>query len=125
MKRDLKKTIMENGIHYTLVGDNYFPTCTIMDSTPVIGKWASLYEQYLQEKHPREYARLIWANQLNDLLELVQLASAERLARLIRQMAEAEGIDEELKAADQLAWIQQMNGIRSRAEEIIINEIMA
>ena len=125
MKRDLKKTNMENGIHYTLVGDYYFPTCTLMDSAPVIGKWAALYEQYLQEKHPHEYTQLIWSNRLNTILETIQYESAEKLERLIGQMAEAEGVNEELKAVDQLSWVQQMNGIRSRAEEIIIDEIMS
>ena len=125
MKRDLNKTIMENGIHYTLVGDYYFPTCTLMDSAPVIGKWAALYEQYLQERYPHEYTQLIWSNRLNTILETIQIESAEKLERLIRQMAEAEGVNEELKAVDQLSWVQQMNGIRCRAEEIIIDEIMA
>ena len=125
MKRDLNKTIMKNGIHYTLVGDYYFPTCTLTDSAPVIGKWATLYEQYLQEKHPHEYTQLIWLNRLNRILETVQIETAEKLERLIRQMAEAEGVNEELKAVDQLSWVQQMNGIRSRAEEMIIGEIMA
>lgn len=86
------------GIHYTLVGDYYFPTCTLTDTKPVIGKWADLYERYLQEKHPQEYTRLIWSNELRRLLESVQKECNWRLEVLIRQMAKAEGIDEALKA---------------------------
>lgn len=57
MTNELPAEIMENGIHYTLVGDYYFPTCMLADRSPN-GKWASLYERYLQEKHPHEYVRL-------------------------------------------------------------------
>ena len=63
MTNELPDEIMENGIHYTLVGDYYFPTCMLADRSPN-GKWASLYERYLQEKHPHEYVRLIWADEL-------------------------------------------------------------
>lgn len=54
MTNELPAEIMENGIHYTLVGDYYFPTCMLADRSPN-GKWASLYERYLQEKHPHEF----------------------------------------------------------------------
>ena len=57
MTNELPAEIMENGIHYTLVGDYYFPTCMLADRSPN-GKWASLYERYLQEKHPHEYTRV-------------------------------------------------------------------
>ena len=67
MTNELPAEIMENGIHYTLVGDYYFPTCMLADRSPN-GKWASLYERYLQEKHPHEYVRLIWADELAALL---------------------------------------------------------
>ena len=63
MTNELPDEIMENGIHYTLVSDYYFPTCMLGDKSPN-GKWASLYECYLQEKHPHEYVRLIWADEL-------------------------------------------------------------
>ena len=56
MTNKLPAEIMENGIHYTLVGDYYFPTCMLADRSPN-GKWASLYERYLQEKHPHEYVK--------------------------------------------------------------------
>jgi len=96
MTNELPAEIMENGIHYTLVGDYYFPTCMLADRSPN-GKWASLYERYLQEKHPHEYVRLIWADELAALLESVQKECEERVEVLVREMAEVEGVDEEMK----------------------------
>jgi len=121
----MEKTVIENGIHYTLVGDYYFPTCVLTDDIPMIGKWADLYERYLQEKHPHEYARLIWSNELRGLLESVQRECVERLEILTRQMAKAEGINEALKTNDQLDWVQRMNNIRNRAEEIIVHDMVS
>lgn len=106
MKRGLSKIIKENGIQYTLVGDYYCPTCIIIDSVPVIGTRAAQYEQYPQEKHPHEYAQPICSNQLNTIPETIQIESAEKPGRLFGQMAEAEGVNEELKSVDQLSWVQ-------------------
>ena len=120
---ELPAEIMENGIHYTLVGDYYFPTCLLADRLPC-GKWAALYERYLQEKHPHEYVRLIWADELAALLESVQKECEERVAVLVQEMAEAEGVDEEMKGDTQMVWVQRMEMIRERAEEVVREEIM-
>ena len=119
MTNDLPKEVIGNGIHYTLVGDYYFPTCTLQDTAPVIGRWADLYERHLREKHPSEYTRLIWSNELNGLLQSVQEDCESKLVELIRQMAKAEGVTESMKAENQLEWVRRMNNIRSRAEEIV------
>lgn len=123
MKNELPDEIMENGIHYTLVGDYYFPTCMLGDKSPN-GKWASLYERYLQEKHPHEYVRLIWADELAALLESVQRECEEREAVLVREMAEAEGVNEEMKGNEQMAWVQRMEMICGRVEEVVREEII-
>lgn len=123
MTNELPDEIMENGIHYTLVGDYYFPTCMLADRSPN-GKWASLYERYLQEKHPHEYVRLIWADELAALLESVQRECEERVEVLVREMAEAEGVDEEMKENEQMEWVRRMEMIRGRAEEVVQKEIM-
>lgn len=123
MTNELPDEIMENGIHYTLVGDYYFPTCMLADRSPN-GKWASLYERYLQEKHPHEYVRLIWADERAALLEFVQKQCEERVAVLVREMAEVEGVDEEMKGNGQMAWVRRMEMIRGRAEEVVREEIM-
>jgi hypothetical protein len=84
-----------------------------------IGRWGRMHRAYLETEHPGLYERLI----LNGTLDR-QLADAEEraramLERLIGQMARQEGITEGLKASDQLEWVQRMNSIRSRAEEIV------
>ena len=120
MTNKLPAEIMENGIHYTLVGDYYFPTCMLGDKSPN-GKWASLYERYLQEKHPHEYIRLIWAN---ELLEAVQRECEERVEVLVREMAEVEGVNEVMKGNRQMVWVQRMEMIRGRVEEVVCEEII-
>ncbi len=123
MKNELPAEIMENGIHYTLVGDYYFPTCMLAERA-TSGKWAAMYERYLQEKHPHEYVRLIWADELSALLEAVQKECDERVARLVREMAEVEGVDEVMKGNGQMAWVKRMEMIRGRAEEVVQEELM-
>ena len=120
---ELPAEIMENGIHYTLAGDYYFPTCMLGDKSPN-GKWASLYERYLQEKHPHEYIRLIWADELAALLESVQKECEERAAMLVREMAEMEGVDERMKENEQMEWVRRMEMIRGRVEEVVREEII-
>lgn len=120
---ELPAEIMENGIHYTLVGDYYFPTCMLGDKSPN-GKWASLYERYLQEKHPHEYVRLIWADELAALLESVQKGCEERVEVFVREMAEVEGVNEEMKENGQMEWVRRMEMICGRAEEIVRGELM-
>ena len=123
MTNELPDEIMENGIHYTLVSDYYFPTCMLGDKSPN-GKWASLYERYLQEKHPHEYVRLIWADELSALLEAVQRECEERVEVLVREMAEVEGVNEVMKGNRQMVWVQRMEMIRGRVEEVVREEIM-
>lgn len=120
---ELPAEIMENGIHYTLVGDYYFPTCMLAEKSSN-GKWASLYECYLQEKHPHEYVRLTWADELSALLESVQKECEERVAVLVREMAEVEGVDEEMKENEQMEWVRRMEMIRGRVEDVVREEIM-
>ena len=120
---ELPAEIMENGIHYTLVGDYYLPTCMLADRSPN-GKWAFLYERYLQEKHPHEYVRLIWADELAALLESVQKGCEERVEVLVREMAEVEGVDEEMKENEQMEWVRRMEMICGRVEEVVCEEII-
>lgn len=120
---ELPAEIMENGIHYTLVGDYYFPTCMLAEKSSN-GKWASLYECYLQEKHPHEYVRLTWADELSALLESVQKECEKRVTVLVREMAEAEGVNEEMKENEQMEWVRRMEMICGRVEEVVREEMI-
>ena len=79
---------------------------------------------YLEEHRPGLYTRLILSGKLYEHLAEIDACCSGRMERMIRQMADTEGISEELKASNQLDWVCRMNSIRQRAEEIILNEIV-
>lgn len=78
----------------------------------------------MQEKHPHEYVRLIWADELSALLESVQKECEERVKVLVREMAEAEGVGEEIKENEQMEWVRRMEMICGRVEEVVCEEII-
>ena len=122
---NLKKDITENGIHYTLHGDYYFPDLELPDSPrQTIGRYGRMRKAYLEEHRPGLYTRLILSGKLYEHLAGIDACCSGRMERMIRQMADTEGISEELKASNQLDWVCRMNSIRQRAEEIILNEIV-
>ena len=115
----------QNGLDYTLHGDYYFPVLTApeVDSKP-IGKWGRMHLTYLKEHKPGLYSHLILSGKLyRHLAELNDQAQA-RLEVIIRQMQRSEGVDERMKAQDQMLWVGRMNSIRERAEEIILAELI-
>ena len=119
------KEITENGIHYTLHGDYFFPDLDLPESPrQAIGRYGRMRKAYLEEHHPGLYTRLILSGKLYDHLAEIDACCSDRLNRMIRQMAETEGINEELKASDQLTWVGRMNSIRQQAEEIILHELI-
>ena len=78
----------------------------------------------MQEKHPHEYVRLIWADELAALLESVQKECERRATVLVREMAEAEGVNEALKENRQMEWVKRMEMIRGRVEEVVREEMI-
>lgn len=119
------KEITENGIHYTLHGDYYFPDLGLSESSrQTIGHYGRMRKAYLEKHRPGLYERLILSGKLDDHLAETEAACTERMDMMIPRMARAEGVNERLKAKDQMAWVGQMNSIRQRAEEIILNEIV-
>ena len=124
-KNTLPEEITENGIHYTLHGDYYFPDLAApeTDSRP-IGKWGRMHLAYLKEHKPGLYSHLILSGRLyRQLADLNDQAQA-RLEVIVRQMQRSEGVDEKMKAQDQMLWIGRMISIRERAEEIILAELI-
>lgn len=119
------KEMTENGIHYTLRGDYYFPDLALPESSrQPIGRYGRMRNAYLKEQRPGLYERLLLSGKLYDHLAETDACCSGRMERMIRQMAATEGVNEELKAKDQLAWIGRMNNIRQRAEEIVLTEII-
>ena len=115
-----------NGLDYTLVNDHYLPNLTAAAPTEQhpTGRWGRLHKRYLEEHHPVRYNQLVLSGKLGSYLATMDKQANEQLARIIRQMQEAEGVTEALKAADQLEWVRRMNSIRNRAEEIIKSELI-
>ena len=115
-----------NGLDYTLVNDHYLPNLTVAAPTAQhpTGRWGRLHKRYLKEHHPIRYNQLLLSGELSSYLAKLDKQAEEQLALIIRQMQEAEGVDEALKAADQLEWVRRMNSIRNRAEEIIQKELI-
>ena len=115
-----------NGLDYTLVNDHYLPNLTVAAPTEQhpTGRWGRLHKRYLKEHHPIRYNQLLLSGKLGSYLAKLDKQSEEQLALTVRQMQEAEGVTEALKAADQLEWVRRMNSIRNRAEEIILREIV-
>ena len=124
---DLKKHIHDsaNGLDYTLVNDHYLPNLTAAaPAEHPTGRWGRLHKMYLKEQHPIRYNQLLLSGELGGYLAKLDKQTEEQLALTIRQIQEAEGVTEALKAADQLEWVRRMNNIRNRAEEIVYNEIV-
>ena len=124
MKQKLPIEMTENGIHYTLHGDYYFPDISATDSHTPIGHYGRMRKAYLEEYRPGLYTRLILSGQLYEHLAEIDACCSDRMDRMIHQMAETEGINEKLKASDQLGWISRMNNIRHQVEEIVLQEII-
>ena len=124
---EMKKHIYDesNGLWYELIGDYYIPVLTLSsDEQRPIGKWGRLHRDYLKEHRPILFNDLIISGQLWTYLADLNEQAQERLSLIVEQMKATEGVTEELKAADQLAWIGAMNSICNRAEEIILREMI-
>ena len=113
------------GLKYELVGDYYL---IAGDDEPEeerpIGVWGQRHLRYLKEHHRVRYANLLTSGKLNAYLADIDRQAEELFLRLVKQMADAEGITEALKANNQMEWVGRMNNIRSRAKEVINNELI-
>ena len=111
----------EHGGSYTLGADGMLYPNLILEPKEhrPIGRWERMHRAYLEAEHPGLYERLILNGTLYRHLADAEERAKSMLERLIGQMARQEGITEGLKASDQLEWVQRMNSIRSRTEEIV------
>ena len=120
----LKTAIQERGFRYVLKDDVYLPELGLPEESRPIGRWGRLHKKYLKANRPVLYNALLLSGKLYTLLADLNEQASERCSLIVRQMAQAEGITEELKANDPMCWVQAMNSIRSRAEEIIEAEMI-
>jgi len=112
------------GLKYELVGDYYLIAGDDEPEQEPIGIWGQRHLRYLRECRRVRYANLLTSGELNAYLADIDLQAEKLFLRLVKQMADAEGITETLKASDQMEWVRQMNSIRNRAMEIVNAELI-
>ena len=113
-----------NNIEYVLVGDYYIPDLKLPNEERPIGKYGRMHREYLKEHNPMMFNDLVLDGQLWTYLADLNEQAQERLSLIVEQMKVAEGVTEELKAIDQMAWVRAMNSICNRAEEVVLKEIV-
>ena len=112
------------GLKYELVGDYYLIAGEDESEQEPIGIWGQRHRRYLKEHRRVRYANLLTSGELNAYLADIDRQAEELFLRLVKQMADAEGITEALKANDQMEWVGRMNNVRSRAFEIVEVDII-
>ena len=111
-------------IQYIRVGDYFIPDLELPEESRPIGKWGRMHRDYLREHKPIQYNCLLLSGELWTYLADLNEQAQDRLERMIEQMKVSEGITEALKASDPMAWVQHMNNIHARAEEIVREELV-
>ena len=119
----MKATYEIMGGNYQLNGDYLLPNLEVPEC-PKVGVWGERRRKYLREHQQALYTAMMLSDTLNAHLEEVDRTATEMFDRLISQLVEQEGITEQLKATNQMEWVQQMNNIRNRAAKIVNTEII-
>ena len=116
----------QTGISYTLHGDYYLPDLTLSDDEKgaEIGVYGQRHLRYIKQHKKALYLNLLTTGKLNDHLADIDKQAEEMLFRLVKQMAEREGVTEQLKTDNQMEWVARMNNIYCRATEIVSNELI-
>ena len=117
----------KNGLSYTLCGDCYLPDLVLNEEEPTYGKYGKygmLRKQFLKEYRPIRYQNLLLSGKLTAHLNQIDQEVTEQVEVLMKQMAEKQGVNENLKRQDQMRWVRLMNNIKVSAEEIVLKEII-
>ena len=115
----------KNGLWFELQGDYYLPCLKLPEGEQQpVGLWGQRYLQYIKQNRKVFYLNLLTSGKLNGYLSDIDKQAEEMFFRLVKQIAEHEGVTEKLKADNQMKWVAQMNNIRSRSKEVINNELI-
>ena len=115
----------KNGLWYELQGDSYLPGLKLPEErTAYIGVWGQRHLRYLKQYHRVRYYNLLTSGKLNNYLADLNEQAEEMLPRLVKELAEKEGVTEAIKAENQMLWVQKMNNIRNAAMEIVSSELI-
>ena len=109
---------------YHCCGDYLLPNLTVPDKPVALGKYGRMRKTYIKKHKPIVYNALLLSGKMTKHLIGVDAECRERLETLLPQMMQREGVDEALKARDQMEWVRRMNSIQNRAEEILLNELV-
>ena len=122
----MKKYISDekNGLDYTLVNGVYLPNLVSTETRYEIGHWGQQHLAHLKQHKKVLYNSLLTSCKLNSYLHDVDVEATEMYDRLVKQLKEQQGISEQLKADDMMAWVQAMNNITNQAREIVYNEVI-
>ena len=118
------EVIGENELGYLQTGDYFIPDLKLPQENRSIGKYGRMHRDYLQEHNPIRFDDLVLEGKLWTYLADLNEQAQDRLQLIIRQMREAVSVNDELKEDNQMAWVQAMNSIYNRAEEIVLNELI-
>ena len=115
---------MMQELNYIRCGDYYIPYICLPEENRPIGRWGRMHRDYIREHNPIRFNDLCLSGELWTYLADLNEQAQNRLKLILEQMKASEGVTEELKAADQMAWVRAMNSIHNRAEEIILREMI-
>lgn len=114
----------KNGLWYELQGDYYIPCLKLPEEQQPIGLWGQRHLRYIKQNRKVLYFNLLTSGKLNKYLADLDQQAEEMFSQLLKQMAEREGVTEQLKANDQMEWVRRINSIRNRAIEIVNSELI-
>ena len=121
----MEKYITQNGIKYELRGEQYYPMLEITGQEEhKIGKYGLLHRDYIKQHKRGTYTTLLTEGRLNAHLHEIDVHAASMVEAIVANLAKERGIDEELKAADALKWVAEMNNIKASTEEIVLREVI-
>ena len=107
-----------------MYGDYYLPDLALNEEEPIYGKYGMLRKQFLKEHRSAKYQYLLLTGKLTEHLNQIDQEARERVEMLMEQMAEKQGVTEELKLRNQMKWVGLMNNIKTRAEEIVLKNLV-
>ena len=114
-----------NGLWYELIGDYYIPCLTLpTEEEKPIGIYGQRHLRYLKEYHRATYTNLLTSGKVNGYLAEIDEQAKDMFFRLVKEYADRQGVTEQLKAENQLLWVQKMNNIRACVREIVENEVI-
>lgn len=111
---------------YTQTGDYLLPDLSLpAEKEPGnVGVWALRHKRYLKQHHKVLYYNLLTSSKLDSYLADIEEQAQQLFLRLVKELAEKEGVTEQLKSADNMVWVRRMNNIRNRAAEMVNNEVI-